>query len=177
MRLNDDPDDIQVLEVERASLPPGDYHEVGFERRQEFDIDIRRMVTEYPAQILEDDRVNAFTAPFPESVNKAVQYGNGIKVEACYLSQFQLIHYQWVQGYFQDQLDLPISVGSLYNFIQQAYAILERFEQKLISKLLASPVLNADGIDIIIDGKKQRLHALSNEQWTLYYGHASDSLS
>lgn len=172
LRLIDDPDDIQVLEVERASLPPGDYHEVGFERRQVFDIDIRRVVTEYRAQVLEDDHGQRFTAPFPESVTKAVQYGNGVKVEAVYLSQFQLIPYQRVQDYFQDQLDLPISVGTLYNFNQQAYAMLEQFEQKLISKLLASPVLHADETGINIDGKKQWLHVLSNEQWTLFYGHA-----
>ena len=125
LRLIDDPDEIQVLKVERASLPPGNYCEVGFERRQVFDIDIRRVVTEYRAQILEDDHGQRFTAAFPERVNKAVQYGNGVKVEAVYLSQFQLIPYQRVQDYFHDQLGLPISVGSLFNFNQQAYALLD----------------------------------------------------
>jgi transposase len=53
LRQVDDPDDIKTLEVDRASLPPGQYREVGFDRRQVFDIDISRIVTEYRAQILE----------------------------------------------------------------------------------------------------------------------------
>lgn len=172
LRLIDAPDDIRILEVDRSTLPPGDYREIGFERRQVFDIDIRRVVTEYRAQILEDDHGQRLTATFPTSVNKAVQYGYGVKVEAVYLSQFQLIPYQRVQDYFHDQLGLPISVGTLYNFNQQAFALLEQFEQTLISKLLASPLAHADETGINIDGKRQWLHCLSNEHWTLLYVHA-----
>ncbi|WP_051906957.1 hypothetical protein [Methylomarinum vadi] len=43
LRLIDDPDDIQMLKIERTSLPPGDYHEVGFQPHQVFDLDIRRV--------------------------------------------------------------------------------------------------------------------------------------
>jgi transposase len=37
-----------------------------------FDIDISRIVTEYRAQILEDENGQRFTAPFPDFVTKAV---------------------------------------------------------------------------------------------------------
>ena len=43
----DDPDEIKALTVDRSSLPPGEYRLVGFDCRQVFDIDIRRLVTEY----------------------------------------------------------------------------------------------------------------------------------
>jgi len=69
----DDPDEIEILEVDQATLPPGNYREVGFEIRQVFDIDIRRLVTEYRAQVLEDQFGQRFTAPFPAVVTKAVQ--------------------------------------------------------------------------------------------------------
>nr|WP_177166710.1 transposase [Nitrosomonas sp. Nm51] len=74
-------------------------------------------------------------APFPDHVAKTVQYGNGVKAHAVYLSQYQLIPYQRVQEYFQDQLHLPIGAGSIYNFNQRAFALLEQFEEKPVSKL------------------------------------------
>ena len=49
-------------------------------------------------------------------MTKAVQYGHGVKVQAIYLSQYQLIPYQRVQDYFQEQVGLPISTGSIFNF-------------------------------------------------------------
>ncbi len=46
----DTPDEIEILEVDQSLLPPGTYQEIGCEVRQVFDIDIRRLVTEYRAQ-------------------------------------------------------------------------------------------------------------------------------
>jgi transposase len=172
LRVIDDPDAINLLTVDRSSLPPGDYREVGYERRQVFDIDISRVVTEYRAQVLEDQAGRRYTAPFPAEVAKAVQYGNGVKAQAVYLSQYQLIPYQRVEEHFQDQLHLPISAGSIFAFNQQAYALLAQFEHQLIAKLLAARVLHADETGININGKNHWLHCLSNAQFTLYYAHA-----
>ncbi len=61
----DDPDEIIQVPVNRDSLPPGQYHDVGYDRRQVFDIQISRWVKEYRAQILEDAQGNRFTADFP----------------------------------------------------------------------------------------------------------------
>jgi transposase len=55
---------------------------VGFQLRQVADIDITRMVMEYQAQILEDEQSKRFVAGFPDGVNSAVQYGNGVKAHA-----------------------------------------------------------------------------------------------
>jgi len=168
----DDPDEIKLLEVNRASLPPAQYRDIGFEARQVFDIDIRRIVTEYRAQILEDEKGSRFTAAFPSQVTKAVQYGNGVKVQAVYLSQFQLLPYQRVQDYFKEQIGLPISTGSVFNFNQQAFDLLAEFELKLIAKLIASPLVHTDETGINIDGKRQWLHCASNDRLTLFYAHA-----
>jgi len=90
----ENPDIIDVIKIDRSSLPPDRrYRQAGFETRQVFDIDIKRVVTEYRAQVLEDDKGNRFVAPFPEGVTKAVQYGTGLKAHSVYMSQFQLIPY------------------------------------------------------------------------------------
>lgn len=168
----DDPDEINILEIARDTLPSGEYTPVGYECRQVFDIDISRLVTEYRAEILEDQNGKRFTAPFPVAVTKAVQYGNGVKAQAVYWSQYQLIPYDRVQEQFHDQMQLPISVGSIFAFNQQAYRLLEQFELKLMTKILLSSVLHADETGINIGGKRQWLHCISNTQWTLYYAHA-----
>jgi transposase len=49
----DDPDEIKILALDRTTLPPGEYKEDGFESRQVVDIDSRRVVTEYRAEVLE----------------------------------------------------------------------------------------------------------------------------
>ncbi len=167
-----DPDEIKLLDVDRSSLPPAQYRDIGFESRQVFDIDIQRLVTEYRAQILEDEKGNRFIAPFPPQVTKAVQYGNGVKVQAVYLSQFQLLPYNRVQDYFKEQIGLPISTGSVFNFNQQAFDLLAEFELKLIAKLIAAPLLHADETGINVDGKRLWLHCASNDQLTLFYAHA-----
>ena len=168
----DDPDELKLLALDRATLPPGEYKGAGFESRQGFDIDIRRVVIEYRAEVLMDQFGNRFTASFPKSVTKAVHYGNGVKAQAVYLSQYQLIPYQRVQEQLQDQFQLPVSVGSLFAFNQQAYALVEQFELKLIAKMLQSPVLHADETGINIGGKNPWLPCISNPHWPLYYAHA-----
>ena len=73
----DDPDKIKRIRVDRRKLPKADYRHIGYEKRQVFDIDISRFVTEYQAEIVEDENGNRFVAPFPEGVSKAAQYGDG----------------------------------------------------------------------------------------------------
>jgi transposase len=128
----DNPDVIEPIEIDRRRLPAGQhYHDAGYESRQVFDIDISRVVTEYRAQVLEDDSGHRYVAPFPEGVTKAVQYGTGLKAHAVYLSQFQLIPYNRIQDYFADQLHIPIrgafpksrSVNSAHVNIYNKYSI------------------------------------------------------
>jgi transposase len=171
LRKVDDPDIIDPIPIDRRTLPAGRYHEVGYESRQVFDIDISRVVTEYRAQVLEDDNGNRYVAPFPQGVTKAVQYGAGIKAHAVYLSQFQLIPYNRVQDYFADQLQIPISEGSIFNFNKQAFAALDVFENYAREQLIASAFAHADETGINMGGDRLWLHCVSNTDWTLYYPH------
>ncbi|MCU7894063.1 MAG: IS66 family transposase, partial [Candidatus Thiodiazotropha sp. (ex Lucinoma aequizonata)] len=118
------------LKIDRRTLQKGpQYKEVGHEIRQIIDLDISRFVTEYWAQILEDNQGNRFVAFFPEGVNRPVQYGFSLKANAVYISEYQLIPYDRIRDHFQDQMHIPVSVGSLFNFNKEAYERLEPFEQ------------------------------------------------
>jgi transposase len=167
----DDPDKVELIKIDRSKLPPARYRQVGFETRQVFDIDISRVVTEYQAQVLEDDKGNRFVASFPDGVTKAVQYGTGLKAHSVYMSQFQLIPYNRIQDYFADQLHIPVSEGSIFNFNKQAFRLLADFENQANDALAASYFSHADETGINIGGKGHWLHCVSNDDWTLYYPH------
>ncbi len=167
----DDPDIIEPIKVDRSKLPSGRYRQVDIETRQVFDIDISRVVTEYRAEVLEDDKGNRFVAAFPQGVTKAVQYGTGLKAHAVYMSQFQLIPYNRIQDYFADQLHIPVSEGSIFNFNKQAFHALAQFENQVKDEIIASAVAHADETGINMGGDRHWLHCVSNEFWTLYYPH------
>jgi transposase len=167
----DDPDFIESIKIDRRSLPPGRYNDDGYESRQVFDIDISRVVTEYRAQILVDENDNRFVASFPEGVTKAVQYGSGLKAHSVYMSQYQLIPYNRAQDHFTDQINIPVSEGSIYNFNKEAFELLADFENRAKQQLADARIAHADETGININGKRIWLHSLSNPQWTLFYPH------
>jgi transposase len=173
----EDPDEVKVLEIDRRTLPKGrPYREAGFESRQVIDIDFSRVVTEYRAQVLEDLHGNRFVASFPEGVNRAVQYGLTLKANAVYMSQFQLIPYDRVRDHFQDQMQIPISAGSVFRFNQEAYGQLEAFGQWAKARLAKTDLLHADETGINVGGKRHWLHCASNPSLTWFYPHAKRGL-
>jgi len=167
-----DPDEITEIKVDRRTLPKGhQYRDAGFEIRQVIDIECARLVTEYRAQVLEDEQGHRWVARFPEGVNRPVQYGLGLKAHAVYMSQFQLIPYDRVRDHFQDQMQLPISAGSVFNFNREAYDQLATFEQWAKDRLARSGLMHADETGINIGGKRHWLHCASNTALTLFYPH------
>ena len=161
-----DPDEIQTIEIDRRSLPPGQYTECGYESRQLFDIRIARFVTEYRAQMLQNERGQRFVAQFPEGLTQKTQYGASIKANAVYLSMYQLIPYERTQTHFDELFDIPLSAGTLYNFNQDAFERLALFEAIAKSQLRDADQLHADETGINIDGQRMWLHCASNPQWT-----------
>ncbi len=167
-----DPDEIKSLPVDRSLLPRGSYQEVGYEARQVIDLKISRVVTEYRAEILKDRQGKRYVAQFPEGVTRPVQYGNGVKVNAVYMSQYQLIPYNRIEDHFLEQLHIPVSGGSIFNFNQEAYERLEHFDQWVRIQLAVSTVLHADETGVNIGGKRYWLHSASNADWTCFFPHA-----
>ena len=165
------PDKIKIIKLNRTFLPPGKYKERSCETRQVFDIDISRIVTEYQAQVLEDEKGKRFTAPFPDGVTKAVQYGASIRAHSVCMSQFQLIPYDRIRDYFADQLGIPVSTGSVFNFNKEAFARLEDFDSLVKGKLTNSVLMHSDETGININGKRFWLHSASNLMWTYFSPH------
>jgi len=173
LELDNNPDITHKLPVDKTLLPKGHYKEVGYETRQVVDIEFKRVVTEYQAQILEDESGKRFVAPFPDGVNSRIQYGNSLKAHAVYLSQYQLLPYERIREYFADQLAIPLSSGSLYNFINTAYSKLEECNvlEMIKVNLRQEKVMHADETGININGKRQWLHNASSLNWTYLAAH------
>jgi len=167
----ENPDIIKKIPLERSTLPEGQYRDAGYEKRQIVDIDISAIVTEYQAQVLINERGKRFVAPFPAGVTRPAQYGPGVKANSVYMTMFQLIPYNRVEDNFLEQMGIPISAGSIFNFNQEAYELLERFEQWLCNKLVLSDLIHADETGINIGGKRVWLHNASNSWYTFFYPH------
>jgi len=168
----DQPDEINVISIDRRTLPKGHYQESGCESRQVFHIRVSRHVIEYQAQILEDDHGQQFVAPFPPGVTRPIQYGASVRAHAVYLSPFQRIPYERIQRQFDEIVRIPISTGSLFNFNQDAFGRLAPFLSMTKQELAYNQsVLHVDETGINIDGKRHWLHGASNEKWTLIEAH------
>jgi transposase len=165
------PDRVEVIEIDRRTLPRGNYTPVGFETRQVIDIKITSEVTEYRAEILEDEAGSQFVADFPVGITRPVQYGASVKAQAVYMSQFQLLPYDRIRDYFADQCGIPLSAGTVFNFNVEAYVLLGTFEAIVKRQLVKQGVLNADETGINVNGKTFWLHTLGNDLWTLFFPH------
>ena len=165
------PDKVDEIVIDRRTLPPGNYHESGYESRQVVDIKISRFVTEYRAQILENEKGERFVAEFPKGITRPIQYGASVKANAVYMSMFQLIPYERIQTHFAELFEIPISAGSVYNFNRDAYKRLAEFDRLANYKLTHASLLHVDETGINIGGKRMWLHGASNLDWTYFYPH------
>jgi len=168
----EEPDEVELIQIDRKTLPKGHrYQDAGFEKRQVFDIDISRIVTEYRAQVLVDEKGKRFVACFPEGITKATQYGNSLKAHAVYMSQYQLLPYNRIQEYFGGQLNIPLSQGTIFNFNKDAFKRLASFNDIAKMALSSSTRMHVDETGININGKRHWLHCASNDLWTDFYPH------
>lgn len=167
----DNPDQIKDIKLDRSILPPGVYRIAGYENRQVVDIAISTFVTEWRAEIIVHQNGKRYVAEFPKDVTRPVQYGIGVKSNAVYMSQYQLIPYNRVEEQFHDQMGIPISAGTINNFNKDAFDRLETFESWLKEQLIASKLIHCDETGINIGGKRRWLHNVSNEWFTFYYPH------
>ncbi|GAG70072.1 unnamed protein product, partial [marine sediment metagenome] len=171
------PNHVINLSVDHALMRDGHaYKSCGYLRRQVVDIKIQRVITEYRAEILEDQDGNQLVADFPDKVKRQVQYGDSIKAQAIYLSQFQLIPYERVADYFRDQAQIPLSTGSVYNFNEQMYHVLQRFEDWVKRQLLTAFLAHVDETSININGKKHWLHVICTKNVTFLFPHETRGL-
>lgn len=171
----DDPDETiehKIAGCERCHEDLSLQETEGYETRQVFDVEIKKIVIEHKAEIKTCGGCGSVNmGKFPWEVSKSVQYGSGVKSLSTYMSLYQLIPYKRVEDFFIDQIGLPISSGSIFNFNMEAYSKLQEFEAQVKEKLLDSPLNHCDETGININGGKGWLHCLSNSRWTYFYPH------
>jgi transposase len=167
----ENPDEVKIIPVDRSTLPEADYRDVGYQARQVINILISRHVIEYRAQILENLEGEQFVAKFPDGVKRPVQYGQEFKAHSVYMSQFQLLPYNRIEDYFSEEIAIPVSAGSIYNFNKEAYDLLESFDDVVKKILINSKLLNVDETGINVGGKLAWLHLTANEKFTYFFPH------
>jgi transposase len=163
------PTQIEEYEIDRRTLPKGEYESAGFEARQVIDITASLVVTEYRCEILVDRRGNQYVAEFPNGVTEPVQYGSSVKATSVYLSEYQLIPLDRVTETLESQFGLALSKGSVSNFNIYAYKALEGFEVWLKERLKNVSMLHADETGVNVNGKGCWLHNLSNLEFTYFF--------
>jgi transposase len=82
-----------------------------------------------------------------------------------------LISYNRVQEFFADQMGIPISEGSVYNFNVEAYNKLKTFEAITKDHLINAPLAHVDETGININGDRHWLHCVTNASWTFFFAH------
>lgn len=162
---------VEIIEIDRRTLPSGKWEPAGFDKRQVIDIEVSFTVTEYQAEVLKNERGHEWVADFPEGVTEPAQYGVGVKATSVYLSQFQLIPQARVQDLLQTQFGLSVTKGSVNNFNILAARTLRDWDFKgwLQAKLIHSPVLHADETGTNLNSVRYWIHCLCNESFTYFH--------
>ena len=165
------PTAVEVLEIDRRTLPKGIWALAGFDKRQVIDIEVSFTVTEYQAEILKNEKGHLYVAEFPAGVTEPAQYGVGVKATSVYLSQFQLIPQARVQDLLETQFGLSVTKGSVNNFNVLAARVLRdwKFEDWLRESLVRSRVLHADETGVNLNSSRWWIHCLSNESFTYFH--------
>jgi transposase len=166
------PDEIISIPVDRRKLPKHHvYNKSRIIKRQVVDVIISRHVKEYQLEVLVDELGKEYVADTPKGASQPIQYGHSIKALCTYMSQYQMVPYARVEDFFRDQIGIPISQGSIFNFNKEAYDKLASFEVKAKEALQKSRFLHADETGININSKLHWLHNTSNDRWTLLFPH------
>ena len=165
------PDKIIQLEVDPNQLTP-DAKLVGLKKCQVVEIESKRLVIEYQSEIYRLADGSEVTADFPDGVSAAIQYGQSVKASVAYLSAFQLMPYARIGNLFSHQLHIPLSEGSIFNFLKETYERLGPFEWWLKNKLSSAPLLHLDETGININTKTHWIHTMATSDLTLLLPHA-----
>lgn len=118
-----EPDVMETLNIDKRTLPRGDYSDAGYEARQLIAFNVSVLITEYRPQVFLDGKGKRYVAKFPEHVTRPIQYGPKTKASSVYMSQYQLIPSHRLQDYFAEQVGLNLSAGSICNFNKEAFEV------------------------------------------------------
>lgn len=142
-------------------------------KRQVFDLPPLRFVTiEHRAEtVLCPGCGEATAADFPTDVTNPVQYGCQVKRLAVYLRSEQFIPYERSRQMLADLFALPISTGSLQNFVEMAAEEVKGVTEAIKAAVTTAEVAHADETGFYINGQRTWLHTVSTPELTYFAPH------
>ena len=91
---------------------------------------------------------------------------------AVYLRTEQLIPYERERQMLADVFELPVSPGSLQNFVETAAVTVEPATKAIKEAVIKAEVGHADETGFYINGQRHWLHTVSTKEMTYYEPHA-----
>ncbi len=110
-------------------------------------------------------------APFPEGVEKSIQYGTNIKSLAIYMIQSQLIPLKRAQELLRNMFHIEISQGTLLNWTQELHKKLEPAEKEIVRQLKQATDVHADETGIFCENKLYWVHVAGTSNLTHFQMH------
>jgi transposase len=178
LKFNPDPDVIESHRPTQCSHCQATLSEAlaasEIAKRQVLDLPPLRFVTiEHQAEsIVCPGCGETTTGEFPADVTHSVQYGTQVKRLTVYLRHEQFIPYERERQLLADLFALPVSTGSLQNFVATAAANVKAATAAIKEAIIQAEVAHADETGFYVQGQRCWLHTVSTTDLTYYEPHA-----
>lgn len=176
LRLSDTPDRVvshSPRQCQACATPLCEIAASGYERRQVFDLPPTKLeVTEHRGEIKQCptcQRINR--GEFPSGVSSTVQYGERVRAQAVYLSNYQLLPFERTSEVMADLFACPLSVATVAEAIKRCSEELAETEELIKRGVQQAEVANFDETGLYIAGERHWLHVASTEKLTHYGCH------
>lgn len=107
-------------------------------------------------------------ARFPKGIEAAVQYGDGVRARAVYLTKYQLLPVRRAGELLADFFGCAVSPATVMRMVTQCARALVRSEAQIKEGLRRAEVLNVDETGIRVAGAGHFVHVASTPQLTHY---------
>ena len=162
------PDRIKKIMPEQCSCGSRDLRVTGsYEARQEFDVEIKRVVTEYRLIYCKCGACGLVNKPESDLPSNAF-YSDKVKAYAVYMLDRHFMSYERLKEQFTDMFELSISEGSISNWRREfANKLGKSYLKELKKLLLACKYINADETGINVAGDTIWAHVNCTDKYTL----------